>query len=47
MPWLSKAARLHGSDDARDALQSCARNAPDDECRPFCQEELDKQLAVF
>jgi len=42
MPWLSKAARLLGTDDAWDALQTCSRTAPDDECRNFCQEELDK-----
>jgi hypothetical protein len=42
MPWLSKAARLLGTKEARDALDACARNAPDDECRNFCREEVEK-----
>ena len=37
MPWLSKAARLLGTKEARDALEACARDAPDDECRNFCR----------
>jgi hypothetical protein len=42
MPWLSKAARLLGTNEARNALADCSQNAPDDECRYFCQEEVAK-----
>jgi len=42
MPWLSKAARLLGTKEAREALEASARNAPDDECRNFCRDEVDK-----
>jgi hypothetical protein len=42
MPWLAKGARLLRTEDARGALRSCAASAPDEECRRFCQAELDR-----
>jgi hypothetical protein len=40
MPWLARAARILGTDEARAALAACAEGAPDDECRNACAEEL-------
>jgi len=42
MPWLTKAARLLRTKEARDALADCCRNAPDEECRNYCAEEVAK-----
>jgi hypothetical protein len=40
MPWLARAARIVGTDEARAALAECAESAPDEECRNACAEEL-------
>lgn len=40
MPWLTRAARILGTDEARAALAECAREAPDEECRNACAAEL-------
>jgi hypothetical protein len=47
MPWLSKAARLLRTNEARHALADCARHAPDDECRNSCQESIAKMTSPF
>lgn len=38
MPWLSKALRLLGTEEARQALEGCSNSAPDIECRNYCRE---------
>jgi hypothetical protein len=40
MPWLARAARILGTDEARAALAECAEDAPDEECRNACAVEL-------
>lgn len=42
MPWLSKAVRLLGTMEAKRVLERCSREAPDEECRTFCREEVDR-----
>ena len=40
MPWLARAARILGTDEAQAALAECAEEAPDEECRNACAAEL-------
>ncbi len=42
MPWLATAARMQGTPEARLALENCARDAPDEDCRRACAIELEK-----
>lgn len=42
MPWLVKAAELLGTDEARRALEHCASEAPDEECRGFARRVLER-----
>lgn len=42
MPWLARAARLLGTDEARAVLAERAEHAPDAECRAVCRAELEK-----
>jgi hypothetical protein len=42
MPWLATGARILATDEARDALEECAREAPDEDCRRACAIELEK-----
>jgi hypothetical protein len=42
MPWLATAARILGTPEARLALENCARDAPDEDCRRACVIELEK-----
>jgi HEAT repeat protein len=42
MPWLATGARILATDEARDALEECAREAPDEGCRRACTIELER-----
>lgn len=42
MPWLAKAAEILGTEAARQALESCALNAPDEECRFWANKMLNR-----
>jgi hypothetical protein len=41
MLWLTYAAALIGTEEAKAALQACAAAAPDDRCRGLCQNNLE------
>lgn len=41
MLWLTYAAALLGTEDAKSALRACSAGAPDDRCRVLCQNNLE------
>ena len=41
MPWLTKAARIVGTREARRVLEQCAEAPIDDECRNWCRKEAE------
>ena len=41
MLWLTYAAALIGTEDAKSALRACSAGAPDDRCRMLCQNNLE------
>ncbi len=42
MPWLPEAARLVAGGGALPTIEECARTAPDDDCRSYCEQALQR-----